>query len=72
MFIYQKRNWPEFYWEIEKISKILVSVRHKQGRLVGRMEGMGFHLQSEATLNTITLDVLKSSEIEGEMLDKEQ
>lgn len=72
MFIYQKRNWPEFYWKIEKISKILVSVRHKQGRLVGRMEGMGFHLQSEATLNTITLDVLKSSEIEGEMLDKEQ
>jgi len=72
MYIYQKNNWPNFYWEIEKISEILVSVRHKQGRLIGRMEGMGFHLQSEATLSTITLDVLKSSEIEGEILDKEQ
>jgi len=72
MYIYQKNNWPNFYWEIEKLSEILVSVRHKQGRLIGRMEGMGFHLQSEATLSTITLDVLKSSEIEGEILDKEQ
>ena len=72
MYIYQKNNWPNFYWEIEKISEILVSVRHKQGRLIGRMEGMGFHLQSEATLSTITIDVLKSSEIEGEILDKEQ
>ena len=45
MYTYQKSNWPNFYWEIEKVYKILVSVRHKQGRLIGRMEGMGFHLQ---------------------------
>lgn len=47
-------------------------IRHRQGRLLGRMEGLGFRLQKEAELRTLTLDVLKSSEIEGEKLDPEQ
>lgn len=51
---------------------MLAEVRHRQGRLLGRMEGMGFRLQSEASLQTLTLDVLKSSEIEGELLDAGQ
>ena len=50
----------------------LAAVRHRQGRLIGRMEALGFPLQSEALLQTLTEDVLKSSEIEGEALDKEQ
>ncbi len=51
---------------------MLAELRHRQGKLLGRMEGLGFRLQSEATLQTLTLDVLKSSEIEGELLDAEQ
>src|SRR5208283_2656338 len=47
-------------------------VRHRQGRLIGRMEGLGFQLKAEAVLQTLTEEILKSSEIEGEVLDKEQ
>lgn len=72
MYIYQKRDWPDFTWDKELLIQSLSNVRHKQGRLVGRMEGLGFSLRSEAILQTLTLDVLKSNEIEGEILDQEQ
>jgi Fic family protein len=71
-YIHQLPNWPEFHWSQNKIAQLLAEVRHRQGRLVGRMEGLGFNLQAEATLQTLTLDVIKSSEIEGEILDREQ
>ena len=72
MFIYQKKNWPQFRWDAGKISDVLVSVSHKHDRPVGRMEGMGFHLQSEATLNTISLDVLKSRKIDVLEMGKDE
>lgn len=50
----------------------LGAVRHRQGRLIGRMEALGFELRSQATLQTMTEEVLKTSEIEGEILDREQ
>ena len=71
-YIHERSNWPEFRWDSERISQRLVEVRHRQGRLVGRMEGLGFQLRKEAVLNTLTEDVLKSSEIEGEKLDRDQ
>jgi Fic family protein len=71
-YIYQNPNWPQFYWDKERLSALLVEVRHRQGRLLGRMEGLGFNFQSEASLKTLTLDVLKSSEIEGEVLNPDQ
>ena len=71
-FIYQRIGWPEFTWDLETIAPLLAEVRHRQGRLLGRMEGIGFSLQTEASLQTITLDVLKSSEIEGEILNPDQ
>ena len=71
-YIYQLSNWPEFHWGQNKLAQQLAELRHRQGRLLGRMEALGFHLQEEATLQTLTLDVLKSSEIEGEILDREQ
>ena len=48
---------------------MLAEVRHRQGKLIGRMEGLGFNLQAEASLETLTIEVIKSSEIEGEILD---
>src|SRR6188768_2512295 len=72
VFIYQMPGWPSFKWDAEKINQLLTEVRHQQGKLLGRMERLGFALQSEATLQTLTLDVLKSSEIEGELLDADQ
>ena len=71
-YIYNDSEWPEFTWDKEKISPLLVEVRHRQGRLLGRMEGLGFSFQAEATLETLTMDILKSSEIEGEMLNPDQ
>ena len=71
-YIHQLANWPRFTWNQEKLLPLLSAVRHRQGRLLGRMESLGFGLKAEATLQTITLDVLKSSEIEGELLDAAQ
>lgn len=72
VYIYQLAGWPAFHWNLEKVAPLLVDVRYRQGRLLGRMEGLGFKLQEEATLHTLTLDVVKSSEIEGEILNPEQ
>lgn len=72
MFIYQHRNWPQFSWDQQALTALLVKVRFNQGKLIGRMEGLGFNLQAEAQLQTLTQDVLKSSEIEGENLSPEQ
>ncbi|WP_127131202.1 Fic family protein [Pseudoflavitalea rhizosphaerae] len=72
MYIHQLAQWPQFIWEKEAITQLLAEVRYKQGKLMGRMESLGFNLQAEATLQTLTLDVLKSSEIEGEILDENQ
>lgn len=72
MYIYELPEWPHFMWDQETITPLLVSVRYEQGRLLGRMENLGFKLREDATLLTLTQDVLKSSEIEGESLDAQQ
>lgn len=71
-YIHQLKNWPKFRWSREQLADQLAAVRHGQGRLIGRMAALGFQLRAEATLEALTEDVLKSSEIEGEVLDKEQ
>ncbi len=71
-YIHQTNIWPRFTWDLSKIASMLGSVRNRQGRLLGRMESLGFLLRSEAVLQTLTLDILKSSEIEGEILDLAQ
>ena len=71
-YIHELPDWPRFRWDQEALAVPLADIRHRQGRLLGRMEGLGFALQKEAELETLTLDVLKSSEIEGEMLDPGQ
>jgi Fic family protein len=72
MYIHQREDWPNFRWSADKLAEPLASVRHRQGRLVGHMEALGFGVQQEAVLQTLTTDVLKSSEIEGERLDADQ
>ncbi len=71
-YIHEQPDWPDFRWDHEKLAGRLSALRHRQGRLIGRMESLGFSLRAEATLQTLTLDVLKSSEIEGEILDRDQ
>lgn len=71
-FIHAVPGWPDFRWDEGFLSPRLAAVRYRQGRLIGRMEALGFDLRAEAVLTTLTEDVLKSSEIEGEVLDKVQ
>jgi Fic family protein len=72
VYIYQHLAWPAFTWQHERLEPLLGAVRHQQGRVLGHMEALGFSLQAEALLQTLTLEALKSSEIEGELLPSEQ
>jgi Fic family protein len=72
MYIHELSDWPRVRWDTDRLAEPLASVRHRQGRLIGRMESMGFGLRQEAVLRTLTADVLKSSEIEGEKLEPDQ
>jgi len=72
MYIHELKDWPDFSWDIEKLAEPLAAVQQKQGRLLGKMEALGFKIQEEANLGVRTRDVLKTSEIEGELLDPEQ
>jgi Fic family protein len=72
LYIHQRGDWPKFRWDQKALEERLGAVRHRQGRLIGRIEALGFALRAEATLRTLTEDVLTSSAIEGDILDKEQ
>src|ERR1700724_3055405 len=72
MYIHELQDWPRFDWNREQLAEPLASVRDRQSRLIRHMEALGFSLQQEAVLETLTADVLKSSEIEGEKLDAAQ
>lgn len=71
-YIHELPEWPHFHWDREALAGPLAEIRHRQGRLLGRMESLGFTLQRQAELETLTQDVLKSSEIEGEKLPADQ
>jgi Fic family protein len=71
-YIHELPDWPDFRWNQDSLATQLPAVRHRQGRLIGRMQALGFSLREEAVVKTLTEDVLKSSEIEGEILDRDQ
>jgi Fic family protein len=72
MYLWENPHWPDFTWDDRKLAKLLAEVSREQGRLLGKMEGLGFELRSEAHLRTLTEEVIKSSEIEGEKLERQQ
>ncbi len=72
MWVHEHQNWPNFTWDVGSLVSKLADIRHRQGRLLGRMEGLGFELKCEASLSTLTNDVVKSSAIEGENLNPEE
>ena len=71
MYIHERENWFNFVWDNEKILPVLAAVRHLQGRLLGHMEKLGFDLIERATLESLILDVVDTSRIEGEFLNPE-
>ncbi len=72
MWIHEHQDWSVFTWDADALSNKLADIRHRQGRLLGRMEGLGFELKREASLSTLTNDIVKSSAIEGENLNPEE
>lgn len=72
MWIHEHHNWPDFSWYTERLASKLAEIRYRQGLLLGRMERLGFELKNEASLNTLTNDIVKSSAIEGEILNPEE
>jgi Fic family protein len=71
-YIHERSQWPSFTWDDTSLALTLADVRYQQGRLMGKLEGLGFRLREEASLSTLTLDVVKTSEIEGERLPMDQ
>jgi Fic family protein len=72
-YIWENDNWPALTWDNGKLLPLLTRVAHAQGRLLGKMEALGFEaLRDEAHLNAMTDDVVKSSEIEGEHLPQDE
>lgn len=71
-YIYEYNNWPTFNWQENIITLVFGEVRLLQGKIIGQMNSLGFSAKEEATLTSLTLDVVKSSEIEGELLNYEQ
>lgn len=72
MWIHEKKDWPNFIWDDETLASLLADARHRQGRLLGKMEVLGFPIRQEASLNILTTDVVTSSAIEGERLDTDE
>lgn len=72
MYIHELNNWPSFTWDYRQFGVKLGEVRYRQGKILGQMNSIGFKLKEEAILQTLTLDVVKSSEIEGEILSSDQ
>ena len=72
VWIHQQADWPAFTWNSEALAQKLPAIRHRQGRLLGRMESLGFALRNEATLNTLTENIVQSSAIEGEKLSSQE
>lgn len=72
LYLYDQHDWPKFRWDANALLPLLAKVRHKQGMLTGKMSGLGFQLQNEAYLESLSQDVIKSSEIEGKFLDVDQ
>jgi Fic family protein len=71
-YIYEHKNWTAFTWQDRAINAVLGEVRLMQGKIIGQMNALGFSAKEEATLTSLTLDVVKSSEIEGEVLNYDQ
>ena len=71
-YIYEHKNWTAFQWQDKAINAVFGEVRLMQGKVIGQMNALGFSAKEEATLTALTLDVVTSSEIEGELLNYDQ
>ena len=72
IYIWQQSSWPKFTWNNSRLITLLSEVRNLEGRVYGLMSGLGLELQNRASLDVMTQDVLRSCEIEGELLNPDR
>lgn len=72
IYIHEQKNWPDFIWNNDELFDIITKVSFKQETLLGKMQSLGFDFRQEALLNNLTEEITKSSEIEGELLNKDE
>src|SRR6188508_3493992 len=70
MYIYSLPDWPKFQWDEQFLAPRLTELKIKQARLLGRMEGLGPSYQAQTNVNSLALELIKSCEIEGQLLDQ--
>ena len=68
-YLHQQSDWPSLTWDDRALATQLGRISHLQENLLGRMQPFGFGLRQQATLEFLTSDVVKTSAIEGEVLD---
>ena len=71
-YIHEYDKWLEFHYDVSEVANLLGLVRAKQGFVLGRMLSLGFELQDDAILSSLSLELVRSSEIEGELLSLEE
>ncbi|WP_440453991.1 Fic family protein [Psychrobacter sp. ASPA161_9] len=71
-YIHERSDWTQWQWSDKKLLPLVSRLRMLQGHLLGKLLTLGFDLNVEAQLDAVTLEVVKTSEIEGETLNDEQ
>ena len=69
LYIWQSDEWPQWRFDLPALAQPLAEVSQAQGRLLGRLADVGLPLRDQASLAALTDDVVKTSEIEGELLN---
>ncbi|NHM14945.1 Fic family protein [Xiamenia xianingshaonis] len=69
MYLHEHDNWTRFTWDDRAVAPLLSGVRFLQGRLLGRVSGLGFSLDAAIELDAVSGEVVASSRIEGVNLD---
>ena len=72
MFIHQRSDWPSFFWRrSDNLIKKISAIRHLQGEISGQLKSTGFELQTSSTIEALSLEIVKSSAIEGNVLNRD-
>lgn len=72
MYIHERKEWPHFTWDQERLTAAMGGLHQRHGRLQGLFDALGFSPQAEASLAALSMDALRSAEIEGERLDVQE
>jgi len=71
MYIWEQPNWPEFTWQSDVVRPRLEALRLLQGRILGRADALPADVDRQAQMDALIQSAMRTSEIEGEILNRE-